>query len=307
MDVSPSDPAAVVDLTEAELRPPIDLLRDVSTTLGLRESMALRVGWEASPGQRGADRMEDRTIAVSVEGVALAAVFDGHNGDAAADYCSKQLIRLLHSKIVHAGEADPVKALTSTFPMLHERFTHSLGADESGCTALAALCLPGAVHVANAGDCRCVLWSTDPSTGEHSIKRLNEEHTCLLPSERSRVEGTGATVSTTSDGKLRVGGIIQVTRCIGDNPLRHLGLTSEPTLMSVEVTEGDKALVMASDGLWDVMPESRVLHCLLNTAKSPDMIAKRLLMEALDRGTDDNTSVVVVFLKDLSAEVYGER
>ena len=45
MDVSPSDPAAVVDLTEAELRPPIDLLRDVSTTLGLRENMALRVGW----------------------------------------------------------------------------------------------------------------------------------------------------------------------------------------------------------------------------------------------------------------------
>ena len=57
--------------------------------------------------------------------------------------------------------------------------------------------------------------------------------------------------------------------------------------------------MLASDGLWDVMPESRVLHCLLNTAKSPDLIAKRLLQEALERGTDDNTSVVVVFLQRL--------
>ena len=53
------------------------------------------------------------------------------------------------------------------------------------------------------------------------------------------------------------------------------------------------------DGLWDVMSPERVLHCCTHTAKSPDMLAKRLLTEALDRGTDDNTTVVVVFLQDL--------
>ena len=57
--------------------------------------------------------------------------------------------------------------------------------------------------------------------------------------------------------------------------------------------------MLASDGLWDVMSEARVLHCLQHTAKSPDLIAKRLLQEALDKGTDDNTSVVVVFLQNL--------
>ena len=44
-------------------------------------------------------------------------------------------------------------------------------------------------------------------------------------------------------------------------------------------------LVLASDGLWDVLDHARVLHCLKNTAKSPDLIAKRLLTEALDRGS----------------------
>ena len=42
-----------------------------------------------------------------------------------------------------------------------------------------------------------------------------------------------------------------------------------------------------------------LLHCLEHTAKSPDMIAKRLLAEAMDRGTDDNTTVLCVFLRDL--------
>ena len=62
----------------------------------------------------------------------------------------------------------------------------------------------------------------------------------------------------------------------------------------------DYALVLASDGLWDVLSEDRVLHCLQKTAKSPDMIAKRLVSEAFDSGSDDNISVVVVFLQDLS-------
>ena len=64
---------------------------------------------------------------------------------------------------------------------------------------------------------------------------MNEEHTASLPAERQRVEAAGATISQTADGKLRVGGIIQVTRCIGDNPLRHLGLTSEPELRHVPI------------------------------------------------------------------------
>lgn len=49
-----------------------------------------------------------------------------------------------------------------------------------------------------------------------------------------------------------------------------------------------------------VLDDARIVHCCRNTAKSPDMIAKRLLGEALDRGTTDNVTVVVVFLRDLT-------
>ena len=273
----------------------------------------LRVGWEATAGRRGADRMEDRVVACAVPGVALAAVFDGHNGDAAAEYCRLHVAEVITAKIRAAGTIGAggssesmvdvaATSLQAAFVALNESFAASATADDSGCTALAALCLPapssngatsGHVLVANAGDCVCVLWRGD------TLVPLNAEHTAALASERQRVEAAGATVSQTSDGKLRVGGVIQVTRCIGDRPLRHLGLTSEPELTRVELQPDDKMIVMASDGLWDVMSYERVLHCLKHTAKSPDLIAKRLLGEALDRGTTDNTSVAVCFLQDL--------
>ena len=101
-------------------------------------------------------------------------------------------------------------------------------------------------------------------------------------------------VTATADGKLRVGGVIQVTRCIGDRPLRHLGLLAEPEVRAVPRTAADRALVVASDGLWDVITPERLLHCLRNTAQSADMIAKRILFDAMERGTKDNVTVLVV-------------
>ena len=99
----------------------------------------------------------------------------------------------------------PGTALQATFIALHESFLRSAGADDSGCTALAAVCTPHSVWLANAGDCQCYLWR-----GEELI-RLTQEHTAAMPAERARVEAAGATVSTTKDGKMRVGGIIQVS------------------------------------------------------------------------------------------------
>ena len=51
-----------------------------------------------------------------------------------------------------------------------------------------------------------------------------------------------------------------------------------------------------------MLSDKHIVHALVNTAKSPDMIAKRLICDALDRGATDNVTVVIVFLRDLAAE-----
>ena len=161
------------------------------------------------------------------------------------------------------------------------------------------------------------MWRGGAAGAADSLERVSRDHNAAVPEEAARVAAAGGTVQTTADGKARVGGVIQVaaglisanltplfgssatlviqvTRCIGDRRLRHLGLSSEPELRCCARAPTDVGIVLASDGLWDVMDEARVLHCLTHTARSADMLAKRLVLEAMDRGTTDNVTCAVV-------------
>jgi len=264
-------------------------MAEMTAAAGLEES---RAAVEETAGARGKDRMEDRYVLQQSGGLTLAAVFDGHNGDTAADFCAAslpaELLRAWSPSAEPTDDSSMAAALCTAFVSLNDRFLSEFPLDESGTTAIAVLCTPTRIVVANAGDCSCMLWR-----GEE-LESLSHEHTAELAEERARVLAAGGSLSTTADGKVRVGGVIQVTRCIGDRKLRAFGLSAEPELRAVERIPADRALIVACDGLWDVMPRARVLHCLNNTAQSPDMIAKRLLFEAVDRGSTDNITVIVV-------------
>ena len=47
-----------------------------------------------------------------------------------------------------------------------------------------------------------------------------------------------------------------------------------------------------------VLGAPRVVHCLRHTAWSADMLARRLVVEATDAGSDDNVTVVVAILRE---------
>jgi len=53
--------------------------------------------------------------------------------------------------------------------------------------------------------------------------------------------------------------------------------------------------IVLSDVL--VLGGGRTLHCLCNTARSPGMLAKRLVLDAMDKGTDDNVTCAVVLFQ----------
>lgn len=57
---------------------------------------------------------------------------------------------------------------------------------------------------------------------------------------------------------------------------------------------------MASDGLWDVLSNSEVVSIIRDTVKEPGMCSKRLATEAAARGSNDNITVIVVFLHPVS-------
>jgi serine/threonine protein phosphatase PrpC len=90
-----------------------------------------------------------------------------------------------------------------------------------------------------------------------------------------------------------------VTRALGDADCSEYGVTAEPEVRRVRLTPRDAYVVVACDGLWDVVSAPEVGAMLRDTVKEPSMCAKRLGSEALTRMSGDNITVIVAFLKDV--------
>ncbi|MDX6379537.1 MAG: family protein phosphatase [Rubrobacteraceae bacterium] len=63
------------------------------------------------------------------------------------------------------------------------------------------------------------------------------------------------------------------------------------------VEPGDR-LVLCSDGLTDMVPESKMLHLLTSSPEDPEKATRALVVAALEAGGVDNVTVVVVNVKE---------
>ncbi|CAI0437779.1 unnamed protein product [Linum tenue] len=213
-------------------------------------------------------------------------IFDGHRGGAAAEFSAKALPGFLHHPATISNS--PGDALIESFIKTDVAFSRKNTQKDwhPGCTAMASLIVGNRLFVANAGDCRTVLCRAG------NAFPLTKDHTASDPEERERVVNAGDT--------WRVGrAALQVTRSIGDDDLKP-AVTAEPEVTETNLTEEDEFLVMASDGLWDCVKNDDVVSIVRDTVKEPTMCSKRLATEAAERGSNDNITVIVVFLRPVS-------
>jgi serine/threonine protein phosphatase PrpC len=128
-------------------------------------------------------------------------------------------------------------------------------ADFDGCAALAVFLQGLTATVAGVGDCKAVLVRAD---GLHEC--VNTVHTADLPQERSRILAAGGTVS--HDG--RVCGSLNFTRSLGDLRLKARGVTCEPSVRQLVLQpHRDLAIVLATDGIWEVLDDALVARIVL--------------------------------------------
>ncbi|KAL7583380.1 hypothetical protein Lser_V15G42657 [Lactuca serriola] len=227
-------------------------------------------------------------------------IFDGHRGGAAAEFCVGALPRLLLQSLDHA--TSPHDALKEAFINTDVAFRKELNSNSEckskkdyhpGCTAIGAVIVENRLFVANAGDCRAILCRAG------SAIPLSKDHVASSHEERERVMSVGGEVKWQLD-TWRVGqAALQVTRSIGDDDLKP-GVTAEPEVTETILSDEDEYLVMGSDGLWDVVRNDEVVEIMKKTVKEPGMCSKRLAMEAAERGSNDNITVIVVFLHPVS-------
>ncbi|KAK3137950.1 hypothetical protein QOZ80_5AG0362490 [Eleusine coracana subsp. coracana] len=245
------------------------------------------------------------------------AVYDGHGGARVAQACSERLHVLLAEEVSRQrSRHDGVRwkdAMVASFARVDGEVTGGLApppaADDSpfrtvGSTAVVAVVGHRRIVVANCGDSRAVL-----SRGGVAVP-LSTDHKPDRPDERERVEAAGGRVINWNG--YRVLGVLATSRSIGDYYLKPF-VSAEPEVTVMERTDQDEFLILASDGLWDVVSNEVACkiarNCLNGRAASmfPETVSGRtaadaaaLLTElAISRGSKDNISVVVVELRRL--------
>lgn len=228
-------------------------------------------------------------------------IFDGHRGAAAAEFSARALPRFLQAL---SSISSPIDALKEAFIKTDIAFREELDFCRKskraiqkdwhpGCTAAAVLIVRNKLFVANAGDCRTILCRAGCPVV------LSKDHVASCLEERERVINAGGQVKWQVDD-WRVGpAALQVTRSIGDDDLKP-AVTAEPEISETILSAEDEYLVMASDGLWDVLSDAEVVSIIKDTVKEPGMCSKRLATEAAERGSKDNITVIVVFLRLVS-------
>lgn len=165
----------------------------------------------------------------------------------------------------------------------------------------------GTIVLANVGDSRAVLCR------DGNVLLASVDHDLTDTSERTRCESQGARVVevggcmrlvppddepalTQVKGARRL--TLNMSRALGHRILSGYGVSAQPQLYIRSVRPGDR-LVIASDGLWDVI-SNELAAFILSYQPSPADAVSALFNEAmdsyaLDAAAADNISILVIF------------
>ncbi|KAG7037666.1 putative protein phosphatase 2C 59 [Cucurbita argyrosperma subsp. argyrosperma] len=281
---------------------------------GLSQNGKFSYGYASSPGKRSSmeDFYETRIDGVDGEIVGLFGVFDGHGGARAAEYVKHNLFSNLisHPKFI----SDTKSAIADAYNHTDTEFLKSENHQnrDAGSTASTAILVGDRLLVANVGDSRAVI-----CRGGTAIA-VSRDHKPDQTDERRRIEDAGGFVMWAGEvitsfsmtlkkewlfvsfyslevaraGTWRVGGVLAVSRAFGDRLLKQY-VVADPEIQEEKIDSSLEFLILASDGLWDVVTNEEAV-AMTKPIPDPEEAAKRLMLEAYQRGSADNITCVVV-------------
>lgn len=265
--------------------------------------------------------MEDRYTVSKVSPYAdhhVCAVFDGHSGEAIAQYCSTNIKAILRDKVdsvttlgglgggggiggkkqqqqqQQQPEDDDVvsivDALRSTFAHLDESAQRDMPDCSAGTTACAVYITPKTIMTINVGDSRAILY-------KQQTLDLSRDHKPNLREERDRIMRMGGFVTEPrrEDGVHRVMGRLSLSRALGDWELRPW-VSSTPDVTVYTRSPQDEFVLLATDGVWDVMSSVEVADMLkaqFDRGRRPQQALSAVLQECRVRGSGDNVTIVL--------------
>ncbi|KAK9481040.1 phosphatase 2C-like domain-containing protein [Lipomyces japonicus] len=257
------------------------------------------------------------------------AVFDGHAGKTAADWCGQKLHTALEEQLRKDPKCPVPEVLDRTFTE-SDTALQKLSLKTAGCTAIVALLRwedkPVDLTISNDATVHHLYhqhhFLTHHGEGKNSSSldktkttkermlytanagdarivlcrsgralRLSYDHKGTDPVEAQRVRNSGGVILNG-----RVNGILAVTRALGDVYIKKL-VTSHPYTTETYITSDDEFLILACDGLWDVCSDQQAVD-LIRDIEDPQAASHTLVDYALKHFSMDNLTCMVVRFDD---------
>ncbi|XP_042898733.1 probable protein phosphatase 2C T23F11.1 [Parasteatoda tepidariorum] len=243
------------------------------------------------------------------------AVYDGHGGAKVAEYAGNNL----HKKIVsHSSykKGEIVEAIKSSFlevdsDMLKDE---NMRDELAGTTAVIVLIKNGKIYCGNVGDSRAV------ASVAGSVQQLSFDHKPSNEGETKRIVAAGGWVEFN-----RVNGNLALSRALGDfvfkknekKSAEEQIVTAYPDVVVKDLTQDHEFIVLACDGIWDVMTNDEVVDFVrtrIAARMEPEQICEELMTRCLapdcqmgGLGCDNMTVVLVCLLQGDSYEELASK
>ena len=221
-------------------------------------------------------------------------LFDGHSGKEVGIYLMENLHKILSQELKNnniENSENMQNVIKNSFEKIDKEINNQNFKNDTGSTGTVLLLYRDnnsktgkSLICANVGDSKAYL------INKKEMKSITKDHKCTDANEVKRIRDTGGIVF-----RERVFGTLMLTRSFGDKEMKKYGVLSTPDIFCHNIEDDDLFVIIASDGVWDVVEEDEIFKLSQEKISSSDF-AKNIIKLAKDRDTHDNISCIVVKL-----------
>lgn len=259
----------------------------------------LKIHFTSVKGRR--DSNEDRhNIILNIDGdnkkinpINFFGIYDGHGGSWVSTYLEKNISEYyLNKKFIPPFLSEyhnqVFQIIQSQLLKNSNSYGYLMG---STCLLNIMYKFEDSIHmnIVNLGDSRLVIVNNNGTT-----KQITTDHKPDDPKEKIRLETMGGDIYRDSEGTYRIGDL-SLSKSFGDGDNAPY-ISQIPDIFYRKISLETKYIVMACDGLWDVIKSEDIGKIIEEIIKitNTDNIAVELAKYALEKNSTDNISVIVI-------------
>lgn len=233
-------------------------------------------------------------------------IYDGHGGNQVSKYLKENLSKyFIDNDSLEIKKLLDNKNINDIFEFIQNSLIeYELGAKNAGSTALIIIMYKknnlNIIKIMNLGDCRAVLCNIN-----NIAIPLTKDHKPSSYDEYKRIIGMSGIIKYSNNDDPRINGL-SVSRSFGD-------LDSKPYISHLpDIYEhkiiNDKFIILGCDGVWDCLTNQEVIDFVLDKMDKIKIKTKPLKNEniayllgnyAIEKGSLDNISIIIIFVDDL--------